>query len=27
VTDVLAGAFLGLAWLSACLVVVQRVRR
>ena len=27
VTDVLAGAFLGLAWLVACLVVVQRLRR
>ena len=27
VTDVLAGAFLGLAWLSACLVVVQRLGR
>jgi len=27
VTDVLAGAFLGLAWLVACLVVVRRVRR
>jgi undecaprenyl-diphosphatase len=27
VTDVLAGAFLGLAWLSACLLVVGRLRR
>jgi undecaprenyl-diphosphatase len=27
VTDVLAGAFLGLAWLSTCLLVVSRVRR
>lgn len=27
VTDVLAGAALGLAWLSACLLVVSRVRR
>lgn len=26
VTDVLAGAFLGLAWLSTCLLVVSRVR-
>ena len=27
VTDVLAGACLGLAWLAACLLVVSRVRR
>jgi undecaprenyl-diphosphatase len=27
VTDVLAGAFLGLAWLSTCLLVVSRVQR